>query len=89
MRVHCPFAAFALAFVLMACSSPPVEVSAPQPAPEPNPEAPLMKQDSSALIGGTHKAVAYSGYRQGQHPQGKQPTREQVREDMKILVDAG
>lgn len=80
-----------LALSLAACSSPPAE--APMTAPEPNvtPQlaAPSLHQEPSALIAGTHKAICYSGYREGQHPTGAQPTREQVREDMKILADAG
>lgn len=31
-------------------------------------------------------AIAYSGYREGQEPNGEQPTREQVREDLHILA---
>jgi hypothetical protein len=47
-------------------------------------------QAGSALLAGTSWAVAYSGYRRGQHPdrgQGaKNPTRAQLLEDLKLLA---
>ncbi len=78
-----------VALILAACASPPAEGPEPLPEPEPEPELPSLQQQPSALIAGTHQAICYSGYREGQHPTGEQPSREQVREDMKILVDAG
>jgi len=35
------------------------------------------------------KAICYSGYRKGQSPKGDSPTKEQVREDLHILVNDG
>lgn len=35
------------------------------------------------------KAICYSGYRKGQSPMGEAPTKEQIAEDIKILVDEG
>ncbi|MGN0367222.1 MAG: glycosyl hydrolase family 17 protein [Wujia sp.] len=35
------------------------------------------------------KAICYSGYRDGQSPRGQFPTREQIMEDLKILVSEG
>lgn len=52
-----------------------------------------LSQPEDALIAGQVMAVAYSGYRAGQHPdQGAgaiHPTDAQVLEDLKILVDHG
>lgn len=35
------------------------------------------------------KAICYSGYRKGQSPMGQAPSKEQIAEDVKILVDEG
>lgn len=35
------------------------------------------------------KAICYSGYREGQHPQGEFPTVEQIKEDLKIIINEG
>lgn len=51
------------------------------------------KQESSALIGGRHRAVAYSGFRRGQHPDrgrgAKNPSPGQILEDLQILAETG
>lgn len=53
----------------------------------------FMKQDASGLIAGLHGAVAYSGFRSGQHPDrgegAKNPTADQVLEDLRILSESG
>ncbi|MEO0974918.1 MAG: glycosyl hydrolase [Pseudomonadota bacterium] len=50
-------------------------------------------QGQGALIDDTVRAVAYSGYRRGQHPDRGQgavnPSREQILEDLHLLVDHG
>ena len=50
----------------------------------------FAKQESSALIAGLHGAVAYSGFRSGQHPDrgegAKNPSAEEILEDLKILA---
>lgn len=52
---------------------------------------PHFEQDKSALMEGQTLAIAYSGFRKGQHPdrgQGaKNPSDEQILEDLQILVD--
>ena len=52
-----------------------------------------FSQDSDALLLGEVMAVAYSGYREGQHPDrddgAKLPSREEIIEDLNILVDNG
>jgi exo-beta-1,3-glucanase (GH17 family) len=60
------------------------------------PEAELrqgLRQPPDALLAGEVMAVAYSGYREGQHPDRGQgavnPSREQILEDLRILVDHG
>lgn len=35
------------------------------------------------------KAICYSGYREGQHPEGEIPTKEQIREDLAIIIEDG
>lgn len=48
-------------------------------------------QSPDALIDGTVRAVAYSGFREGQYPDrghgANNPSREEILEDLKILVD--
>ncbi len=50
-------------------------------------------QQSSDLINGEVMAVAYSGFRVGQHPDrgdgANNPSREEILEDLQILVDSG
>ena len=52
-----------------------------------------LRQPPEALLAGEVMAVAYSGYREGQHPDRGQgavnPSREQILEDLRILVDHG
>jgi exo-beta-1,3-glucanase (GH17 family) len=68
-----------------------------RPAPH-NPAA--LRQPAEALLAGQATAVAYAGYREGQHPgreglhpsldlRAVNPTREQVLEDLRILVARG
>lgn len=55
--------------------------------------APLYQQSSDALIEGQVMAVAYSGYRTGQNPDGKDasshPSDAQILEDLNMLIDHG
>lgn len=64
----------------------------PGPLPPP-PPVPILAQAPDALLAGTHLAVAYSGYRAGQHPdQGEgaiYPSEAEIREDLNILVQEG
>ena len=52
-----------------------------------------LRQSPQALLAGEVMAVAYSGYRQGQHPDlgdgAVNPSREQILEDLRILVANG
>lgn len=52
-----------------------------------------LQQSSSELLSGEVMAVAYSGFRAGQHPDrgegAKNPSREQILEDLRILVAHG
>jgi exo-beta-1,3-glucanase (GH17 family) len=52
-----------------------------------------FRQPSEALIEGQVMAVAYSGFREGQHPDrgdgAVNPSRDEILEDLKILVDGG
>ena len=43
----------------------------------------------SYLLDGQSWAIAYSGYREGQGPNGEQPSDEQIVEDLRILMDNG
>ena len=53
----------------------------------------FVKQESSALIADLHGAVAYSGFRTGQHPDrgegAKNPSAEEILEDLQILASTG
>lgn len=53
----------------------------------------FAKQQSSALISGYHQAIAYSGFRTGQHPDrgegANNPSYEQIVEDLNILMNTG
>lgn len=55
--------------------------------------ADFSPQEKSALIEGQSLAVCYSGFRRGQHPDrgegAKNPSRQEILEDLKILADAG
>jgi exo-beta-1,3-glucanase (GH17 family) len=55
--------------------------------------ADFAPQESTAPLEGQHLAVCYSGFRRGQHPdrgQGaKNPSREEILEDLKILEQSG
>ncbi|MDH5456721.1 MAG: hypothetical protein OEY37_11650, partial [Gammaproteobacteria bacterium] len=50
-------------------------------------------QQSSDLINGEVMAIAYSGFRAGQHPDrgegANNPSREEILEDLQILVNSG
>ena len=50
-------------------------------------------QSIEHLVSGEHFAISYSGFREGQHPDRGQgavnPTREEILEDLRILVDHG
>ncbi len=86
--------ACALALTMVACSAAPDPAAPgpealPAPPPPAEPPRPSLQQQPDALIAGTHRAIAYSGFREGQSPGGEHPSREQVREDMHILAEAG
>lgn len=55
--------------------------------------AEFTPQKASALVDGQHLAICYSGFRSGQHPDrgdgAKNPSREQILEDLKLLSGAG
>lgn len=57
------------------------------------PATEFAPQESSALLEGEHLAICYSGFRRGQHPDrgegAKNPSREEILEDLKILADGG
>lgn len=76
-----------LSTLLIACTTPEQENMPATSSPTFNPQAP------SALIAGTHRAVAYSGFRSGQHPDrgegAKNPSREEILEDLQILSENG
>ncbi len=83
-----------LALAVAACSNenaPQTEDPAPA-AQEPNDTA-ALKQSSEALLAGEVMAVAYSGFREGQHPDrgdgAVNPSAEEIREDLEILVAHG
>jgi exo-beta-1,3-glucanase (GH17 family) len=65
--------------------------SAQKPAPTPNTTTPIT-QAPNALLADTSRAIAYSGYREGQHPDRGDgevaPSDDQLLEDLKILVAA-
>ena len=56
-------------------------------------EEPTFRQEASELVAGEHVALAYSGFRKGQHPDrgegAKNPSRAETLEDLRILVDHG
>jgi exo-beta-1,3-glucanase (GH17 family) len=60
---------------------------------EATPDATSLKQDPQDLLGGVSKAICYSGFRDGQHPDrgdgANNPTYEQILEDLKILSKDG
>lgn len=77
----------ALAVVLVAgCSSGVRE-------PEASRARPVLSQPPEALLAGEVMAVAYSGYREGQHPDlgegAANPGRDEILEDLRILVAHG
>ena len=53
----------------------------------------VVWQDDDALLHGQVMALAYSGYREGQHPDrgdgANNPSREEILEDLTILIDHG
>ena len=76
----------AILALLPACS--PAQDDKPLPQ-----ESTKFMQQSSDLINGEVMAVAYSGFRIGQHPDrgdgANNPSREEILEDLQILVDSG
>ncbi|MEL7297918.1 MAG: glycosyl hydrolase [Pseudomonadota bacterium] len=75
-----------LAALLIACSNKPIAETKSMPTIE-------WRQSADALLDGEVMALAYSGFRAGQHPDrgdgAKNPTPEQILEDLRLLVDAG
>ena len=51
----------------------------------------VIQQSKKDLLAGTYKAVCYSGFRAGQHPDrgdgAINPSREEILEDLRILTD--
>lgn len=86
MHALSPQGAACAALLLVACARPGTLPSPPAPAP-------AIAQTPEALLAGTHLAIAYSGYRAGQHPdQGAgavYPSEAQIREDLELLVRDG
>ena len=78
-------AAFALA-TLSACSSATDEAATTVAVD-------IVEQSADALLAGEVMAIAYSGFREGQHPDrgegANNPSREEILEDLNILVDSG
>jgi len=74
------------ALLLAACL---VHAGGAAAAPDPG----VLQQTSEDRLAGQVMAIAYSGYREGQHPDRGQgaiePSDEQILEDLKILVDHG
>ena len=54
-------------------------------------QQPAIQQTESDLLSGTYKAICYSGFREGQHPDRGQgavnPSKEEILEDLRILAD--
>ena len=82
-------AAYGVIIVLLfvaGCSSPQDEV---EPAGTEN----MFMQESEALLDGEVMAVAYSGFRVGQHPDrgdgANNPSREEILEDLQIMIEHG
>jgi len=75
-----------IALAVIACSSPTDETPAA-------PQADLLWQAPEALLAGEAMAVAYSGFREGQHPDrgdgAVNPSDEEILEDLEILVAHG
>ena len=75
-----------IALALTACSGGPDDVNKAS-------DAAGFRQAPDALLAGELMAVAYSGYREGQHPDLGQgaifPDDEQILEDLDLLLDAG
>ncbi|MBN1782718.1 glycosyl hydrolase [bacterium] len=64
-----------------------------QADPEPAPNVPELRQKEADLLAGQSVAVAYSGFRQGQHPDrgdgAVNPSDEEILEDLIILSETG
>ena len=58
-----------------------------------SPGTPGLEQPASALLAGQVMALAYSGYRKGQHPDlgegASNPSRDEILEDLRILAEHG
>jgi exo-beta-1,3-glucanase (GH17 family) len=82
-----------LAAASLSFSGVPLSVMADQILTNEQNYAAFTKQESGSLISGFYRAVAYSGFRTGQHPDrgkgAKNPTYEQIVEDLNLLVSVG
>lgn len=91
VRYHGLFMASALIVTLGGCGQSSTHEASPETADTTTMTTTLLKQDSDDLVAGVVEAVAYSGFREGQHPDRGQgannPTREQILEDLNILVE--
>jgi exo-beta-1,3-glucanase (GH17 family) len=77
----CRAVCLVLSLFLVACATPPGM----------NPERAFEPQERRARLSDQTMAVAYSGFRKGQHPDrgngAKNPSREEILEDLRILVE--
>lgn len=78
MKIALKIIAIALLFALSSCGNK-------------SPQESVIQQSKSDLLAGTYKAVCYSGFRAGQHPDRGEgavnPSREEILEDLKILTN--
>ena len=78
---------------LWACATPQPSSTSEVTVSAMKPVRPVTPQPTSALIAGESLALAYSGFRRGQHPDrgdgDASPTAAQVEEDLRILADHG
>jgi exo-beta-1,3-glucanase (GH17 family) len=78
---------FVVILVLLSACTPPAQVAGSSQG------ASGFMQEERDLLHGEVMALAYSGFREGQHPDrgmgARNPTDEQIREDLQILVDHG
>lgn len=83
----CRVGFFLLSILVLACTTPEQQNTSSPSSPT------FIPQASSALVAGTHRAVAYSGFRSGQHPDrgdgAKNPSRAEILEDLQILSENG
>ncbi len=96
MRAMRSIAVLVLALVLSSCGAPPETgepASVARESEDPTPASSALHQSPDALLAGEVMAVAYSGFREGQHPDrgdgAVNPSAEEILEDLQILVAHG